>query len=300
MIGPAFAPQRSMMIRKLLLSFALASLLLPSIALATQERRHNATVLLRNGDRITGLLEDVGSGHVWVRVNQADQRKIPMGEIALIDFVGAARGLPETELRAARGPQHVTVLRNGSSWTGQFIDISGGEANARPDEKYAMTFRLTNGEERRATLDEVGRIYLGNFPGAPSAIGSEGPEDVVPADGIRVAGNVAWVATPLMVRSGEQVRFDASGRVQLSDNPEDVAVPTGSLQQRRAAGAPFPDAFAGALIGRVGNSAPFAIGNAATLGMPASGQLYLGINDDQVADNHGAFIVKVQRTGRRR
>jgi len=63
---------------------------------------------------------------------------------------------------------------------------------------------------------------------------------------------------------------------------------------------PFPNAFAGALIGRVGNSAPFAIGNAATLGMPASGQLYLGINDDQVADNHGAFIVKVQRTGRRR
>ena len=288
------------MIRKLLLSFALAGLLLPSIALATQERRHNATVLLRNGDRITGLLEDVGSGHVWVRVNLGDQRKIPMCEIALIDFVGAGRGLPETELRAARGPQHVTVLRNGSSWTGQFIDISGGEKDARPDEKYAMTFRLTNGEERRATLDEVGRIYLGNFPGAAPPIASEGPEDVVPAGGIRVPGNTAWVATPLRVRKGEQIRFEADGRVQLSDNPEDVAVSAGSLQQRRAPGAPIPDVFAGALIARVGNSAPFPVGNAATLPMPADGVLHLGINDDQVADNQGAFVVRLQRAARRR
>jgi hypothetical protein len=288
-----------MTIRKLLLSFALASLLLPSVSLATQERRHNATVLLRNGDRISGLLEDVGSGHVWVRVNQGDQRKIPMGEIALIDFVGAAQGLPETELRAARGPQHVTVLRNGSSWTGQFIDISGGEKDARPDEKYAMTFRLTNGEERRATLDEVGRIYLGNFPGAAPAIASEGAEDVAPVGGIRVPGTVAWVATSLRVRSGEQIRFDANGRVQLSDNSEDVAVPTGSLQQRRTPGAPIPNVFAGALIARVGNSAPFPIGNAATLGMPADGVLYLGINDDELADNRGAFVVNVHRTGRR-
>ena len=289
-----------MMIRKLLLSFALAGLLLPSVSLATQERRHNATVLLRNGDRITGLLEDVGSGHVWVRVNLGDQRKIPIGEIALIDLVGAAQGLPETELRAARGPQHVTVLRNGSSWTGQFIDISGGEQNARPDEKFAMTFRLTNGEERRATLDEVGRIYLGNFPGAAPGIATEGPEDVVPVGGVRVPGNVAWVATPLRVQSGDQVRFDATGRVQLSDNPEDVAIPQGALKQRRAAGAPLPDVFAGALIARVGNSAPFPVGEAATLPMPASGQLYLGINDDEVADNGGAFVVKVQRAGRRR
>jgi hypothetical protein len=289
-----------MMIRKLLLSFALASLLLPSVSLATQERRLNATVLLRNGDRITGLLEDVGSGSVWVRVNLGDQRKIPIGEIALIDLVGGAQGLPETELRAARGSQHVAVLRNGSSWTGQFIDISGGEANARPDEKYAMTFRLTNGEERRATLDEVGRIYLGNFPGAAPPIASEGPEDVVPADGVRVPGNVAWVATPLRVRSGDQLRFNVNGRVQLSDNPEDVAISAGSLQQRRAAGAPIPSALAGALIARVGNSAPFPIGNITSVTMPADGQLFLGINDDELADNRGAFIVSMQRGPRRR
>jgi hypothetical protein len=34
--------------------------------------------------------------------------------------------------------------------------------------------------------------------------------------------------------------------------------------------------------------------------MPASGQLFLGINDDDVNDNQGGFRVNIQRSGRRR
>ena len=34
--------------------------------------------------------------------------------------------------------------------------------------------------------------------------------------------------------------------------------------------------------------------------MPADGQLYLGINDDEVADNRGEFVVTTQRVNRRR
>ncbi|MGH9203273.1 MAG: hypothetical protein ACRD2A_18755 [Vicinamibacterales bacterium] len=288
-----------MTIRKLMLSLALVGLLLPSLSLATQERRLNATVLLRNGDRVTGLLEDVGNGTVWVRVNLGDQRRIPLSEIALIDFVGGAQGLPETELRAARGSNHVVVLRNGTSLTGQFIDISGGEENARPDEKYALMFRTTSGEERRSNLDEVGRIYLGNFPGATTQPVT--PSEPVPAGAVRVPGNARWVATPLVVRSGDQVRFNVDGRVQLSDDAEDVAISAGSLRQRRADGAPIPSAFAGALIARVGNSPPFPIGNVTTpVTMPANGQLYLGINDDEVADNRGEFVVNLQHLPRRR
>ena len=287
-----------MMIRKLMLSLALASLLLPSLSLA-QERRHNATVLLRNGDRVTGQLEAVGNGTVWVRVSLGDQRRIPQSEVALIDLVGGAQGLPETELRAARGSDHIVVLRNGSSWTGRFIDITGGEENARPDDKYAVIFRMNNGEERRATLDEVGRIYLGNFPGAAPTEGTS--TDPAPAGAIRVPGNTRWVETPLTVRSGDQIRFNVSGRVQLSEDPEDVAISAGSLRGRRAAGAPLPDSLAGALIARVGNSPPFAIGNVTTpIPMPANGQLYLGINDDEVGDNRGEFGVNIQRLPRRR
>ena len=93
------------------------------------------------------------------------------------------------------------------------------------------------------------------------------------------------------------MRFNATGRVQLSDNAEDVAISAGSLQQRYAKSAPLPGNFAGALIGKVGNSRPFPIGNVETpIAMPAAGQLYLGINDDEVSDNRGEFIVNLTHT----
>jgi hypothetical protein len=58
-------------------------------------------------------------------------------------------------------------------------------------------------------------------------------------------------------------------------------------------GAPLPDALAGALIGRIDNGRPFGIGNLSALLMPASGVLYLGINDDIVSDNSGEFQVVI-------
>jgi hypothetical protein len=157
-----------------------------------------------------------------------------------------------------------------------------------------LFFRTTAGEERRVPLDKVSRIYFGNFP-APtnSAAGAQSTEKA-PAGSVRVPGNSAWVATPLTVRRGTRVVFNASGEVQLSSDTNDVAQPAGSMTQRRAANAPLPQHLAGALIARVGNSAPFPIGNVSTpVTMPADGQLYLGVNDDEVSDNRGEFIVKM-------
>ena len=75
-----------------------------------------------------------------------------------------------------------------------------------------------------------------------------------------------------------------------------MAGPAGSLEARTAANAPVQGNYAGCLIARVGNSKPFAIGDISTpITMPASGQLYLGINDDDVADNRGEFYVKLSR-----
>jgi len=100
---------------------------------------------------------------------------------------------------------------------------------------------------------------------------------------------------------GDTIRFNATGRVQLSEDGEDVAISAGSLRQRHAPGAPLPGNLAGALIAKVGNSPPFPIGNnTEPIAMPADGQLYLGINDDEVSDNRGEFVVTVQPTRRRR
>jgi len=283
------------MTRKLVFSLALAVLILPSLTLADHE--HRATVLMRNGDRVAGLLEDVEHGVVYVRVSLHDQRKLGIGDVALIDFVGGASGLPETEISVARGNNHLVVLRNGSSMSGQFVDIRGGEVTAAEGEPHILHFRTTSGETRQVPLDQVGRIYLGNFPGSTTAAAPPPPSAPAPAGSIRVPGNATWVATPLMVRRGDLVAFSATGQIQLSDDGADVAHPAGSLKQRLAAGAPLPQNFAGALIARVGNSAPFPIGNnTAPITMPADGQLYLGINDDEVSDNRGEYFVTLNHT----
>jgi hypothetical protein len=273
-----------MSIKKLVLTLALAGFALPSVTFAQPE--HRATVLLRNGDRVTGNLEDVEQGIVYVRVSLHDQRKLPVGEVALIDFVGGASGLPETELSVARGSSHVVYLRGGESMRGTFVDIRGGETGAT--EPYTLYFR-TDGEERRVPLARVGRIYFGSFPTTTTSEATA----VLPAGAIRVPANTTWVATPLTVRKGETVRFTVTGQIQLSDDASDVARAAGSLKQRRAAGSPLPQNFAGALIARVGNSAPFPIGDQQTVTMPANGVLYLGINDDAVGDNRGEFIVQL-------
>jgi hypothetical protein len=283
--------------RRFVLTLALAALALPSALFAQVEGR-SATVLLRNGERVSGTLEDVENGTVYVRVSLHDQRKLPVNEVALIDFVGGASGLPQTELSVASGNDHVLLMRGGESLQGQFVEIRGGETgNTR---EHAVIFRTENGQERRVDVDQVSRIYLGNFPTA--AVANNAPSaaaGALPNNAVRVPGNATWVATPFTVRKGDTVTFNVTGQIQLSDNASDMANPAGSLQQRHAAGSPLPQNFAGALIAKVGNSAPFPIGNVTTpVTMPADGQLYLGINDDHVNDNRGEFIVQMTRNRR--
>ena len=287
-----------MTIRNLALTLALGALALPSFSLAQEGRE--ATVLLRNGERVTGILEGVENDTVYVRASLHDQRKHSVDQVAVIDFVGGAQGLPETELSAARGGEHVVVLRDGSSLRGRFVDILGAE-DQRQAANYELVFRTQGGDERREPLSNVTRIYMGNFPtatvadAAPTTAATVTEGDPLPAGGIRVPANQQWTETPLTVRRGDRIVFNVSGQVQLSDNAQDLANPAGALSQRRATGSPLPQNFAGALIARVGNSEPFPIGDVTTpVTMPADGRLYLGINDDEVSDNRGEFVVQMR------
>jgi hypothetical protein len=82
--------------------------------------------------------------------------------------------------------------------------------------------------------------------------------------------------------------------VQLSTDPEDIANPDGSKKARYATNPQMKQVLAGALIGRIGNGAPFALGNQPTIVAPGSGVLFLGVNDDEHADNKGNFQVVVK------
>ena len=272
--------------RVLPVALAASGLLFTSAAAVAAD---DVTVMLRSGEKVAGQLEDLEKGTIYVRVSLNDQRKLPIGDVAVIDYVGGASGLPETELSKARGNEHLLVLRDSSLINGRLTDIEGGEGSQEPKKDRVFVFRTSAGEERRVPADRVGRVYLGNFPSSTS------PTTQTDAKGIRVPADQDWVATGIYVTRGQPVSFDVQGEVQLSNDSGDRAKAAGAMSGRRATGAPLPSVLAGALIGRVGPSGqPFGIGDqSAAIPMPTAGQLFLSVNDDARADNQGAFVVSV-------
>lgn len=254
------------------------------------------TVQLRDGSKIEGRIEEMTpDGTVFVRVSQHDQRRIPISSIALIDRVGGASGLPDTELREAVGPAHLLLTSSGGSVKGQLVAIRGGQGSAQEGQPRTFVFRSQDGREQEFQMGQVSRVYLGTYPIA--AITGNTPPGLDPGvsvpGAIRVPANTGWVSTGMRVRKGETVTFNASGEVQLSDNASDRAHSAGT--PRTAPGAPVPSVYAGALIGRIGNGQPFAVGNQAAIAMPNAGLLYLAVNDDELSDNAGAFVVQLGR-----
>lgn len=113
-----------------------------------------------------------------------------------------------------------------------------------------------------------------------------------------VKGTDRWTRTGMSVRAGDVIRLESSGTVQLSADAGDTSSPGGAASARRAPSAPFPDAPAGGLIARIGNARPLYVGADRTVRANASGQLYLGINDDDLGDNRGEFRVRIETPGR--
>jgi hypothetical protein len=264
-----------------------------------------ATVQMRDGSKFEGRIEELtANGELFVRVSQHDQRRVPVSSVALIDKVGAASGLPDTEIREATGSQHLLLLSNGSSLKGELVAIRGGEGSAAGDQPRAYVFRA-DGREQTFGAAQVSRIYLGGYPFAanagaastPAANAAAGLDTGTDTPGaIRVGATAGWVSTGMRVRRGEVLSFNTSGEVQLSENASDRARSAGA--GRMAPNSPLPSVNAGALIGRVGNSQPFGIGDQASVPMPFDGVLYLAVNDDGLADNAGAFMVTITRQRR--
>jgi hypothetical protein len=140
----------------------------------------------------------------------------------------------------------------------------------------------------------------GGSPGTIGAIGTQPQtqQTQVSAESIRVNSQQRWTDTGIIVRAGDVIRFQTSGQVQLSDNSSDMAGVAGSVSRRTAPDAPISGVLAGALIGRIGTYAPFAVGDQGQVTAPVSGRLYLGVNDDHLLDNRGEFIVSMNVTRR--
>ncbi len=264
--------------RTILGAFCLTSLL----AIGVAQAQENATLTLRSGESISGQLVDLGGVGFTVRVN-GQERQVPQNDVAAIDFTGNA--ISDADWARFNGTQQV-VLRNGQTVVGQLYDI-GGTAPLK------LTVK-TSGGDRELSSSEVARVLIAKPNNAVAA--TTGTASTPSAGGgITVNANQPWTPTGITVTRGQTLTVNSTGQVQLSADANDVATPTGAKSGRYATGAPLPRTFAGALIGRIGTGQPFGIGDNATFQAPASGQLFLGVNDDQFADNQGTFQVTVTK-----
>jgi hypothetical protein len=246
------------------------------------------TIVLRSGDRVSGDLIDLNTGGFVVRVGGSD-RQIATGDVAVIDFTGAP--FRPAELERVRQGQAIAVFHSGDVFEGRLVDIGG----ANP---LRLTFS-TPGGNRDVNSSELSRVFLSRWQGMPDAGGATTLPAEVPGpgqggEGMAIPANPCWTNTARSVRQGQRVTFSGSGEIQLSADRNDLAGVGGSRTGRTSPNAPIPGGLAGALIGRVGNSRPFEIGDQrSALAMPTSGQLWLGINDDHCGDNRGEFRVQI-------
>ena len=269
------------MIRRKLVGLSCGVALFVASSAAAQP---NATVVLTSGERISGQLVDMSGSGFTVR-SSGQERELATGSVAVIDFAGDGQNLPPSELNnAGSGPG--IVLSSGEWVKGRLFDVGGSNP-------LRLSVKTDSGQ-RDFRSNEVRRVYLSR-PGSSS---SSNPSQSSTAPGtVRVPATTRWVDSGVTVLQGQTITLESSGEVRLSSDPNDVAVPAGAKSGRHATGAPLPNALAGALIGRVGTGAPFGIGNQTSVRAPATGRLYLSVNDDELNDNSGEFTVKVNVSG---
>ncbi|HJZ70864.1 MAG TPA: LecA/PA-IL family lectin [Vicinamibacterales bacterium] len=252
---------------------------------------HPATFVLRNGERVSGELSYKGGTSYTL-----NGKDYPSDEIALIEFVPGTpsaaelQQVPNVNNNPSEHERHIFVTRSGEVIFGKIYQISA--------DGNTFTYDRREGGRHDISSDQLARVYVNPASArsvyasvlnnaAPAAVGTSGST-------IRVNANQAWTDTGITVKAGDKVVFQASGEITYGRSPGQTATPDGGADRR--AQYPIPSVPVGALIGRVGNSAPFGIGTQSQpLPMPASGRLFLGINDNELTDNAGFYSVVVSK-----
>ena len=132
----------------------------------------------------------------------------------------------------------------------------------------------------------VGTLTVGSL----SAVGQD--DQVGVSSSIDVPTGEAWTDTGLQVAAGDQVRVITSGSSPMGPSAPAVT-PAGVADCTPNPNFVAPDLPCYALIGRIGESAPFLIGPDATFNVNVSGQVFLGVNDDFFPDNEGIWQASI-------
>ena len=224
-----------------------------------------------------------------------------------------ARVLLTTVLAAATGvalSADTLVMRDGRRVTGEVVAMRGDTIEFREQGVYnSRTLRVSRQDVRAIEFDDFygeergGRYGSGTAGRRPGTGTGTGPGVGVgsrpgerPAAmrerNIVVRGDAGWVDTGIDVREGQALYFDARGEVGWA--PALRSGPRGDPSSVRNPNRPMPNRPGGSLVGRVGSGDIFFIGDArGPIRVYGSGRLFLGVNDDYVRDNQGAFSVVV-------
>jgi hypothetical protein len=276
------------MVRRILSAAALVACV-GVYAFAASER---ANFILTNGERQSGMVafhgdahENLINGYLNLATNDKDLT-FPLEQVAVIDFTG---GQPAATELSQLGAGQMLVMRDGSVQQGRFVNMIGGDT---------LLWDNAAGARQQFAIRDVSRVYLNPgsartvFNYTPSAVATSGQLAAVQ---VRVEATQAWTDTGVTVNAGDHVVFNASGQIAFGRSPGQTSDPNGNGAERRA-NYPDPTVPVGALIGKIGNGAPFAIGmQTQALPMPAAGRLMLGVNDNELNDNSGFYSVTITR-----
>ncbi len=238
-----------------------------------------ATVVLRDGQRPSGELIDLNASGFTLRIGGQD-RTFPASDVTAVEFAGGAPP-PEAQARINTG-QPLIVLRSGQVIDGRLVDIGGTHP-------LRLTVDTPSGP-REFMSNDVAQVYV-NAPTRAAAVA----EAEAPAGAIAIQGNQPWTNSGLRVTKGDSVAFSAHGDIMIATN---ASSGVGGSPAVTNPGIRYPvsNSPVGALIARIGNGRPFAIGaNTQPMTMAATGQLFLGVNDDHFEDNSGAYMVTLRR-----
>jgi hypothetical protein len=189
------------------------------------------------------------------------------------------------------------VLRDGTQVNGRLIEVRDNTIEFEPNRRGMQMMRVNRRDVRRIEFDTDGGGYDGGFdrPGRPG--GDYGRPGGGEYGGqrereVNVPARERWLDTGVDLRGGQTVRFQASGRVRWGPGRQDG--PEGEDNSPHNPGRPIPSRPAAALVGRIGDDAPFFIGSdSSPIRARSSGRLYLMINDDVLEDNSGSLRVVI-------
>ncbi len=194
---------------------------------------------------------------------------------------------------AAMVSADILVMRDGRRIDGQLISVQRGVIEFREGRgSGSRTLEVQRDQVERIEFDEPRRPD----DRAPDRLPGRGmgrPRGLREAE-VWVAANRAWTDAGIDVRDGQVLYFDAHGG-DIQWRPGASTRAGGDPQSTYSSRRPMPDRPIGALIGRIGSSGRyFFIGEEdGPIRVRESGRLFLGINDDNVSDNRGAFRVTV-------